>query len=508
MKKIFHDIIPKEKRSIRNIPLIKRGSEIESVDTQSINTTFEVKKPDSIQPPVKSYTKSSNSMDGIRPKSYDNDDYIEDQYPTAKDKITTQKDIEPAFLMASANNFNDTKDKSALDEEDSSDLNFEEWNRKQKKSYFRASVVLILFVAISFFLLSTYFGGATISINPIRHDVVLQESKISLDAISHEKVSTKLDSSDEVSANGTTKVERKATGRVILYNAFNSATQKLVEGTRLETPNGLIYKLKSEVSIPGQKSINGKAVPGSIEAEVEASEPGEKYNQGLRDFNVVAYKGSDRYEKIYGRSKTALSNGFSGTVPNIAAKDISSSTSQMKDRIRAAADDFFTKKAKEKGSNFVYIPSTKKIVFEEVKNEISKDGKTAKLKLEAEATAVLFDSTTLFAEIIKNQSEQIHEQIEGGSNFDTSKEIVYTGDFARLNINLSSDTNLQVTGTTSISSSIDATKVARAVSGLSKEQAIGAIKRLVELETIEIDIRPWWNKKLPSADKIVIKTEN
>lgn len=524
MKKIFHDIIPREKRSIRNIPLLRK--DMPEVVHSSLSPNFndsEIEPAVEVVPVVKNAKRISHSMDGIRSKHSMNRTNGDEQSKMNKDTAnlgTVDLDIEddegeeyggtiePAFISASAKDF-----KTGQDDEDSNNdrqinSNFEEWNKHQKKSYVRATVVLVSLIGICFFLLSIYLGGATISINPVRHDVVLQETKIALNTISHETVTTKSDSSEEVTANGTAKVDRKATGKVILYNAYNSSVQKLVAETRLETPNGLIYKLKTAVSIPGQKIINGKPVPGSVEVEVEASETGEKYNQGFKDFNVVAYKGSDRYEGIYGRSKTALSNGFSGTVPNIAQKDIASSTSRIKEKINVDVDEFFSKKAKEKGSNYVYIPSTKKVIFGEVQNNISKDGKTAILKIEATATAVLFDSTTLFAEIIKNQSEQITEQIGSQSGFDTSKEIVYTGDFSKLNVSLSGETSLQVTGTTSISSAIDITKVTKAVSGLSKEQAIGAIKRLVELETIEIDIRPWWNKKLPSVEKIEIKTEN
>lgn len=513
MKKIFHDIIPKEKRTIRNIPITKRGDQDESYDSSSIDATFGSDNVSHTELNKKDYGKVSHSMDGIKlkqnvPVEDEGEDEDIDQTIAPKQTNNKKLKIEPAFFGASAKDFEKDYDHEDSDPEENIDSNFEEWNRHQKKSYVRATVVLVLCISIGFFLLSTYLGGATISINPIRHDVVLQETKIALSAISHETVTTKLDSTDEVAASGTVKIDRKASGKVILYNAYNSAVQKLVTETRLETPNGLVYKLKSAANIPGQKTVNGKLVPGSIEVEVEASETGEKYNQGFRDFKVVAYKGSDRYEGIYGRSKTSLSNGFSGTVPNIAAKDIASSTLRIKEKINVSADEFFTKEAKAKGSNYVYIPRTKKVVFGEVKNEISKDGKTATLTIEATATAVLFDSTTLFAEIIKNQSEQIAEQIEGESGFDNTKEIVYTGDFSKLNVSLDGETSLLVTGTTSISSAIDVTKVTRAVSGLSKEQSIGAIKRLVELETIEIDIRPWWNKKLPSAEKIEIKTEN
>jgi hypothetical protein len=404
-------------------------------------------------------------------------------------------------------------DKGSKDDVDDT---FNEWRKSHHtNTYVRGIIGLSIIGIIAIFAISTFFSQATIRINPVKHDFVLKEAQIRLTDVGHELSDSTFKASEEVSVSGTVKVERKATGTVILYNAFNSVSQKLITGTRLETPNGLIYKLKTAVTIPGQKTVSGKKVPGSVEVVVEASEIGDSYNQGLRDFKVVAYKNSDRYETIYGRSKTALTGGFSGTVPNISQKEIDTAVESIKERINAEADEFFTDVAKSKGSTFAYLPTTKRLQYSGIKNEISKDGKKAVIQLEAKGTAILFDYASLFAEILKKQTEET----EGGSSTkdtkdvveditDAKSEIVYTGDLTKLDIATDIETIVTVTGTTTISSTIDNLKIAKAVSGLSKEQAIGAIKRLVELETIEIDIRPWWNKKLPATAKIVIEIES
>ncbi len=475
-KKLFHDIIPKEKRSIRNIPLtIKIESEGDS------NSEVSPETPTQNTPNLKHAT---HTVDGIRPKS-----------DTQQRKLQ-EIESKPTFEYGEASN--DT---------------FNEWRKNNHtNTYVRGIVGLSIIGIIVFFVISTLFSKATIRINPVKHDFVLKEAQIRLTDVGHELSNSTFEDSEEVSVSGTVKVERKATGTVILYNAFNSVSQKLVAGTRLETPNGLIYKLKTSATIPGQKTVNGKKVPGSVEVVVEASEIGDSYNQGLRDFKVVAYKNSDRYETVYGRSKTTLTGGFSGTVPNISQKETDAVVEILKKKINTQADTFFSDKAKSKGSTFTYLPTTKRLQYEAVKNEISKDGKKATISLTAEGTAIVFDSASLFAEIIKKQTEET-----GGSSStknvaenttEAKSEIVYTGDLTKLNIATDIETVVTVTGTTTISSAIDDLKIAKAVSGLSKEQAIGAIKRLVELETIEIDIRPWWNKKLPATAKIVIEIES
>lgn len=515
MKKIFHDIIPNDRRSIRNIPLLKKEGEIFEDMPQPVQIKSKTKnhssehKKEHIKEHRKTHddSKIHHSVDGIRSKH------------------GKSNEIESAFYTASAKDIYEARGDQRADADSDSDLDesFEEWRGSKKNSYWRAWTALAALLVVGVFIFSIYFSKATISINTVKHEVVLKESAVALRDVSHEAVNTEESASEEVTANGVVKVDRKATGKIVLYNAFNSATQKLVEETRLETPNGLVYKLKAAVSIPGQKTVNGKIVPGSVEAEVIASEVGEKYNQGFKDFNVVAYKNSDRYEKIYGRSKTALASGYSGTVPNILPKDVTNAITLIKEKINKTADEYFSKEAKSKGDGFVYLPGTKEITYSEVKQEVSKDNKTALVKIEAKITAVLFDSTSLFTQIIKNQTEAHSasstsigndiSDLDGASStgdmdiadiLDT-KEIVYTGDLSKLNVSIKDNSEILVSGTTTISSAIESEKVKKAVSGLSKEQAIGAIKRLVELETIEINILPWWNKTLPSADRIKIE---
>ncbi|MBI5742756.1 MAG: hypothetical protein HZA25_02880 [Candidatus Niyogibacteria bacterium] len=49
--------------------------------------------------------------------------------------------------------------------------------------------------------------------------------------------------------------------------------------------------------------------PGSIEVAVEADQAGEEYNVGLTDFTIPGFKGTARYTKFYGRSKTPMAGG-------------------------------------------------------------------------------------------------------------------------------------------------------------------------------------------------------
>lgn len=89
-----------------------------------------------------------------------------------------------------------------------------------------------------------------------------------------------------------------ATGiSIVIYNTTSSA-QKLVSQTRFEAPDGKIFRIQEPVNVPGN---------GSVEAAVYADKPGQEYNIGLIDFTIPGFKGTPKYEKIYGRSKIVVS---------------------------------------------------------------------------------------------------------------------------------------------------------------------------------------------------------
>lgn len=511
MKKIFHDIIPDEKRSIRNIRIEKRGPQIDGIR--------KAESKDGAYPTNHTAPQVSTHSTSYSSNRKDLNEIVQD------DRDSNVKEVEPAFLEGRSidfkvrstesavshidSDFNKKSREDVLDSDDSSDnfepedeKEFDEW-RKNSNPYIRASIVLFLLVLCTVFGLGTYFKKATITIKPVKHEIVLKEQAISLASIDHEIQKSDFTKEMQLEANSTVKVERKTSGKVVLYNAFSSTPQKLVANTRLQTPNGLIYRLKDPVSIPGQTTVNGKKVPGSVEASIEADQIGESYNQGLRDFSVVAYKGTDRYEKVYGRSKTALAGGYNGEVPNIAQKDINSAVSNMREQISKDADEYFSKIAKEK-PGYLYIESSKKVSYSEPKTDVSKDGKKATVKLSAVVTTPLFVSNALFKSIIDKQQTDATD----------SSDIVYTGDTSSLKITVVGDNTVdsntdavQVSGTTTVSSAIDSLKIAKAVSGLSVDRATLAIKNLVELDAIEIEIFPWWVKKLPSSDKIELILE-
>ncbi|PIQ66905.1 MAG: hypothetical protein CO184_01740 [Candidatus Zambryskibacteria bacterium CG_4_9_14_3_um_filter_40_16] len=140
---------------------------------------------------------------------------------------------------------------------------------------------------------------------------------------------------EEVVASGEEKEEKKASGQIIIFNNHDSNTQRLVKNTRFETPEGLIYRINEAVTIPGRTTKNGTTVPGSIEVTVFADEPGDKYNIGLKDFTIPGFENDPaRFKSIFARSKTSMTGGFVGIVKSVSESDKKETQDSIRARLK------------------------------------------------------------------------------------------------------------------------------------------------------------------------------
>lgn len=551
----FNDFFPNNKRSIRDIP-IPTKEEKAILDAEAVREDKETAS-DNIQGPVKTIHHGEVvSMDGIKSprKSVKrrvskvettsieinrvNNEVQKPQFSVSPETVTikdpestpTEKKrykIEPAFVDK---NFLDQEEEyipnhskareeyPAVSEEkesfqsgnSSSDSDSEEtfttWRKKHKRGYvFWAlciGAVVVIFVAVS-----SFFVSANVRITPKKYEVTLESAKLYISEIPHKTVDVDSEISIDVASKGTVKVDRKAKGTVVLYNAFSSADQKLTANTRLETSDGKIFRLDNPITIPGQKTTGGKKVPGSVEALVTADKSGDDYNVGFKDFKLAAYKGTDRYEKIYARSKTNIDNGYTGEVPNISQKEIASSTASLKTILSQKIEELILAKA-EKYPDHVYVPGSHITNFNPISQKTSADGNQVTLKGTAKATAVFFEKKSLSRQILNEE-----KVINTAST--TQSKITYTGDITKIKAAFPADsiladlasgknTYLTVTGTSTMYSTIDESILSQAISRLNKVQAIPVVKELVDSDQIEISIWPWWIRTLPTKSAIKV----
>ncbi len=169
------------------------------------------------------------------------------------------------------------------------------------------------------------------------------QRRMGLVAIEKEVEKTK-----EFSATGTSSQgSYKARGTVTIYNTYSSAPQKLVATTRLLTDDGILFRLVDSVVVPGVKIVDGKRIPGTIEATVIADKPGEQYNIGPSTFSIPGFKGSPRYGKFYAKSATPMTGGSTegGTKTVVTKEDIERAKKETEAAARTAVIEAITEAA-------------------------------------------------------------------------------------------------------------------------------------------------------------------
>lgn len=198
-----------------------------------------------------------------------------------------------------------------------------------------AGVAIVIFV-LAFSLL---FSGTTVTIVPKQRDVSIDGQFESFRAaesgqLAHEVMTVERIAEKVVPATGRREVEERSSGRIVIFNDFSADEQRLITNTRFETPDGLIYRIDKPVVVPGQRVENGETVPGSVEVAVFADEPGERYNIGLTDFIIPGFKGSPRFEGFFARSRTPMTDGFTGMRLTASEDDVEQARSELRSKLQ------------------------------------------------------------------------------------------------------------------------------------------------------------------------------
>ena len=244
--------------------------------------------------------------------------------------------------------------------------------KSPKRKYIYLGIFLL--GVVIFFYVSSLFSGVVFKVTP-RQQVVdvdnsfsISSAKGSIETIGFEYMTFTLSDSTTVTATSKKFVERKATGKAILYNNYSPKSQLLISNTRLQSTAGKIYRISSPAIVPGTKLTNGKIIPGQVEVTVFADKAGDIFNSDATDFTIPGFAGSPRFEKFYGRSVGALSGGMSGEFQIPDEKEL---TKAKDDLTKSLSEKMLTQADGETPEGFVLVPDASfgGINFPETLNE-------------------------------------------------------------------------------------------------------------------------------------------
>jgi len=193
------------------------------------------------------------------------------------------------------------------------------------------------------------------------------------------------------------EVSIKAEGSITLYNEFSTKAEKLSVGTFVSDENGKTYKINNTVSIPGYKTVDKKVVPGQINVNITSFLVGDVYNGSPTDFKINTFKGTTKYNKIYGKLKSPLVGGASGLVYTLDDKSIKNIENIANTSLK---EDLLTQVKTLVPSDYVIYPGSVIFSYDISENILSKTPE-ANIEINGTLAVVLLKEKSLRDQIIK-----------------------------------------------------------------------------------------------------------
>ena len=450
----------------------------------------------------KPYTRSRSSNDlqsrveRFEAARYRRDDYEEDepvQIPVKK----TRRDV----------NDMDMYPKRIRDEELYEDEGFTDdaedqrlYSRNPRLSHPRKNVssgtialLVTMVVAVLGVVLYTYvFDSATIKIVPKYKDItdlnkafIFSRDTLDPTAIPFVTMSVSLSKTKALKASESRKVEAKASGKVTIYNNYDSSPQKLIKNTRLQSSSGKIYRITQSIEVPGKKGV----APGSVDAMVYADSNGAEYNITSTTFSIPGFKGTPRESTFYAKSKTAITGGSSGTMSLASLSDLNAA----KDSLAVELDgQVKTEVQKIKKDGYIPMYSATEVVYQDNEDDVLK-GITTEYKVTATGNLMLASAPVLASAIAKTLGDY------DGAPVRLAYEETLTYTRKQIDhIAATSTFSILVEGKPRVIWESDVLAIKKMVGGKRRDDFKPLMKTINSIESAEINFSPLWLSSFPS----------
>lgn len=322
-------------------------------------------------------------------------------------------------------------DKKIEDFEEKEEKQFKHEERGRKEKGFRLKKrpaitygllgALVVLLGIAVYLAIEFLPKAEIKIITEKSewnyvDSVLADKNLTKIDISQKQIPAEVFSTGRKNFNfsflatGKKMVEEKAGGKIIIYNAYSSESQRLVATTRFAAPDGKIFRLVKEIIVPSAKIVEGKIVASSIEAIVVADQAGPKYNiEPVSHFSIPGFQGSAKYQGFYAESKEAMKGGFIGEKAYPTEEDIKKAKEKAYQELKDSVESFLSLQTPPE---FKIIEGSKQfnLLKQEINQQVNEKNNFTVFS-EAELLNIAFKESDL-----KNLIEEI-AKVNLGTNF-------------------------------------------------------------------------------------------
>jgi hypothetical protein len=459
----FNDVTPPDRRSIRNIPLPHSRKQRVNIESSSND---------------QGYTEATKT-----------------KVPIHVNEIKQKKPIDEVNIAKSY----PTEDRLNFEHDEYQPTGYKKTGRKNKFLILFFIVVVLGFAGF----IMTIFSSAKVSITPKSQQISVDmdinfDIESGLDTVRYEVLKLEKVGTADVEASGEEMIERKAYGKITVYNNYSTDPQRLITRTRFES-KGLIYRIPESIVVPGKTS----AGPGQIEVEIFADEVGEKYNLESGEFTIPGFKNdADRYKNFYAKTATKIEGGFVGKVKKVEESLKSSTYSSLETQLK---DELQKELLSKIPDGFTPIQNNIYYKFSELPQQDNFSGTV--LSKSAEAIMIIINKEDLSSVISKELlSTEEWQDIEKTEINDYSNLAI---DDLTQKIEEGGNLKLKVIGDALVKAFVDEQKIAESLAGTKRDAIPDLVRSYPGIESIRAAVRPVWRNSFPdNPSKIYVSEEN
>lgn len=293
---------------------------------------------------------------------------------------------------------------------------------------------------------------------------------------------------------------KRASGTVTIYNTFSKEAQPLVATTRLQSPDGKIFRITKSIIVPGMQEKEGVMEPGKVDVEVQADSAGAEYNIQATKFTIPGFSGGPKYEKIYAESTRLMSGGGSDgdTGHSVSEQDVS----RVKKNVEAEVRKKVSEKVKTESPSNVILDELIEVNFFEEKQFPSIGTVTDTFEFQARISVryFVFSQRGLEEEVLREMRKNDLGENEEISPEGRSVHIEYgkiTPDFEKRTV----DMKMFVSGY--FFSEIPVDEVRRDILGIPVEDLQSILDKYERIQHFEVEMSGLGVKNFPEDPKKV-----
>ncbi|MDO8469816.1 MAG: hypothetical protein Q7S84_02210 [bacterium] len=301
---------------------------------------------------------------------------------------------------------------------------------------------------------------------------------------------------------GTERVATKASGTLVVTNAFSSEPQVLVATTRFVSPEGTVFRLNQRSVIPGARVSGGTIQSSTTTVSVTADAAGEAHNVPASDgWRIPGFQGTPKYDTFTAAAPDALRGGFMGerAAPTkeeearaVQSLDASLRDALVSELVLLTANEHFTE----------LRDATRFVVLRRLRSS-GDDSGTFRLFGEASLKQIVFDDR-MFKEAVGARAVRAAAQQSSSltvDSIDASFEVP-TVDFDRGTLTVAAS------GTVALRYVLDSTALTTLILGKDETKLNSMLSDIPGISKATVHLWPFWVRRAPNdSRKITVVVE-